>query len=201
MAVNQSARAEASRGLNLILGAAALAMVGTPGLADEPPPGDLSPIDWNSVEQDAEREGVYTARPQEGATLSTFEGGGAAFSGLSIPVLLPASLIEAGQLNQLDEPLALVARRHDYSAEAKIAPRSYQITGTRFVFDAPEGGEPSDAASEVFVEGAVYGIEASFERYGAFYTITIYCADPGRDPVCTEETRVRELAAEMAIAP
>lgn len=169
--------------------------------AAEPARGDLAPIDWDAVERDAEEAGVFTADPREGATLSTFEGGGAAFSGLSIPVLLPSSIIEAGQFNQLDEPLEVVARRHDYSAEAKIAPRSYQITGTRFVFDTAEGAVESDEPSNIFVEQAVYGMEASFERYGAFYTITIYCADPVNDPECVDEARARALAEEMIIAP
>lgn len=185
-----------------VCGAAALALpLAAQAQSTEPTQGDLSPIDWGAVTRDAEEAGVFTADPRQGGTLSTFEGGGAAFSGLSIPVLLPASLIEAGQLNQLDEPLEVVARRHDYSAEAKIAPRSYQITGTRFVFNAPDDAPVSDTPSPVFVEQAVYGMEASFERYGAFYTITIYCADPANDPECVDETRVRSLATEMTIAP
>lgn len=168
---------------------------------DAVPPGENSEIDWEQVRRDAEAQGLDTGDPREGLGFTSFEGVGGDASELRIPVLLPSSLIEAGRLNQLDEPLQLTASVNTYSAEAVDAPRSYLITGTRIVFDGVAPAEGQQTSGELFVEISVYGVEASFERYGAVYSITIFCADPRTDPECTEEDTARRLASEMILAP
>lgn len=190
-----------------VLAAAALALSGGAGgleraFAQETvSPGANVEIDWEQVRRDAEAQGLDTGDPREGLGFTSFEGVGGDVSQLQIPVLLPSSLVEAGRLNQLDEPLQLTASVNTYSAEAVDAPRSYLITGTRVVFDGEQPPESQETASEVFVDNSVYGIEASFERYGAVYSITIFCADPRNDPECVEEDTIRRLAEEMRLAP
>lgn len=167
----------------------------------------LNPIDWPRVQTQALEAGVEGVGP--GGGLARFEGSsGRSADNLQIPVLLPSSLIAAHEEDRLDQPMELLARTNDYSAEAKLAPRSYLIQGTRFVFEAPEGAaEPAPQVQAAEVEDPIsieqneYGIAASFERYGAIYTIEIFCALPSADVECNEETRVRELVAEMTFVP
>ncbi len=120
--------------------------------------------------------------------------------GLEIPLLMPKSLLAANRRNQLDEPLTLDSDENYYSSEAKLAPRSYLVSGTRVVFEIKGGVKPEPTVSEISVELAEWGVEATFERYGAMYSISIYCARPQEDPECTDEARVRELADDMVLA-
>lgn len=168
----------------------------------------LSPIDWPRVQSEAAEAGAPNVAPGGGG-LASFEGSGRnSADNLQLPVLLPSSLIAANEAGELDEPLELLARTNDFSAEAKRGPRSYLIQGTRYVFQAPEGAaEPApevqaeEASDPVTVEKSEYGISATFQRYGAVYTIEIFCALPPADAECNDEAKVRELAAEMTFVP
>lgn len=190
--------------------AAALAALTTPAArAQTAAAGDaetatrtLNRIDWPAARDDAQEAGVDNLAV--GGGLASFAGAGRETAdNLQVPVLLPKSLIEANRLNRLDEPMELLARTNDYSAEAKIAPNSFLIQGTRVVFEAPEGSEEDIAPVDdpLFVEQNEYGVTASFERYGAVYTIDIFCPLPTADPLCVDEAKIRELAAEMTFAP
>lgn len=164
----------------------------------------LSPIDWPRVQTDAVEAGAPDVGPGGGG-LASFEGSGRSTAdNLQVPVLLPGSLISANEEKTLDEPMELLARTNDYSAEAKRAPRSYLIQGTRYVFEAPDGEDAApegDEAGPVSVEKSEYGISASFERYGAVYTVEIFCALPSADVECNDEAKIRELVAEMTFVP
>ncbi|MEM9726677.1 MAG: hypothetical protein AAF909_14625 [Pseudomonadota bacterium] len=161
----------------------------------------LNQVDWAAAQRDAQAAGVAQVAP--GGGLLSFEGTGrASADNLQIPVLIPRSLIEASRDGALDQPMELLARTNDYSVEARIAPNSFLISGTRVVFETDaEIRRAIPAVEEVYVEPNEYGITASFERYGAVYTIEIFCPLPTADPLCLEETRVRTLAAEMTFAP
>lgn len=161
----------------------------------------LSRIDWRAVQRDAAAEGVENVGP--GGGLVSFEGSGrSSADNLQIPVLLPSSLLEARDAGALDEPMELLARTNDYSAEAKQSPRRYYITGTRVFFEAPpEGDVLRPVSDEIFVEASDYGVTASFERYGVAYTVEIECALPTADPECIGEQKVRQLASEMTFVP
>lgn len=184
---------------------AAVILDGAPARAQSSEQGTtrtLAPIDWPTVQRDAAAAGVEGVRPGGGGLVS-FEGSGrASADNLQIPVLLPRSLIDAGRLNQLDAPLELLARTNDYSAEARAAPRSYLIQGTRVIFEIDgEAPPPQNDPGPVNIEQTAYGIEASFARYGVMYSITIHCALPSADPQCNNDARIRELAAEMTFVP
>lgn len=182
--------------------AAAVSFSATPSYAQElVPSGQLGEIDWEAVERDAAAAGLESGRPQRSDGLTTFEDGGAAAANLTIPVLLPSSLVAAGRLNQLDQPLELIASRNAYSAEAANAPRSYVVQGTRVFFEDDGAAIDEQAAADLSINRLEYGVEVSFERYGAVYTVTIFCADPVRDPECAGDTRIRQLASEMSLAP
>lgn len=184
-------------------GAAALLAAGAVAQTTGVTTRTLSTIDWPRAEEDASAAGLASARPSSGLGLQSFGGARAAgATNLQIPLLMPQSIVDASSDGLLEAPLELIARTNDYSAEARWNGRSYQIDGTRVVFelaDAP--GEPEAPDSDVFVEVSDYGVNASFERYGANYSITIYCDEPLSDPECASEDRVRELAAEMTFTP
>ncbi|MEL6980637.1 MAG: hypothetical protein AAGM38_18495, partial [Pseudomonadota bacterium] len=157
----------------------------------------LSRIDWRAVQRDAAEAGVDNVAP--GGGLASFEGTGRSTAdNLQIPVLLPSSLLAARDAGALDEPFELLARTNDYSAEAKQSPRRYYITGTRVFFESPPGGDAlASTSEELLVETSLYGISASFERYGVAYTVEIECDLPTADPECIGEQKVRRLVAEM----
>ncbi len=188
------------------LGGAALSLglfAGAPAHAQQSAPRPvIGSVDWEAADADARALGIEGARPAQSPTVTAAVGGRANASGLRVPLLLPTSLIEAGRLGQLDEPLRLVAETFSYTAEAKAAPRSYLVQGTRYIFEVDEVEFDATApVGEVYVERLEYGIEASFERYGVLYSVTIFCADPVGDEECAEEDTVRRLASEMALVP
>lgn len=188
--------------LGLSAAIAAAAALAAPASAQE-----LSTIDWEAVDRDARAQGLESGRPSRSVGFTSFEGVGDSADNLTIPVLLPQPLIEAGRRNQLDQPLELLAGVNNYSAEAQNAPRSYLVQGTRVFFESvpavgDEGADdPAPATQEVVLTRTLYGVEASFERYGAVYSVTIFCADPARDPECAEDSTIRFLAAQMILAP
>lgn len=163
----------------------------------------IAAVNWEEADQDAQALGITDARPASSRTIVAATGGRATAEGLWMPLLLPQSLIDAGRLGQLDEPLRLNAATFNYTAEAKAAPRSYLVQGTRYIFEIDDVTfeEEPTAIGDIFVERLEYGIEASFERYGVMYSITIFCADPAGDEECAEEAMVRRLASEMALIP
>lgn len=171
--------------------------------AQQEPERKLAPIDWPKAEADAARRGVEpleAGRERAGIFLHFSPAQLARAENLNIPLLMPKSLIQANRRNQLDEPLTLISDETNYSSEAKLAPRNYVVSGTQVVFEIPGGVKPVEAPSDVYVEFADWGIEATFERYGALYSIAIYCAAPQSDPECTQEDKVRALAGEMVLA-
>lgn len=163
----------------------------------------ISSIDWEAARRDAARQGVEN--PVAGGDDGQLSFGGESDSPtneLAIPLLAPRSLIEASRLGQLDAPMRLIARENDYSLLAENAPRQYQIQGTQIVFRTANSGavDLSRPPSPPEIEFLEYGVELSFERYGAVYSITIYCAEPRHDPECAEERRVRGFFGEMVFA-
>lgn len=167
----------------------------------------VSTIDWEAARRDAQAQGLDSPRPERAGRSGLLSFGGGAESSarqLLIPLLLPASLTAASRAGETDAPMALTARVDDYSAEVKDTPRSYLIVGQRVFFETEGAGappaEPQAPVDEdaMFVEQLEYGVELSFERYNAVYSITILCSLPRVDPECAREDRVRELAREMA---
>lgn len=167
--------------------------------APTPRPGTLE-VDWGEAERDGASTG-RSARPQETETVDAVTGGDAAAVELEMPLLMPTSLIEAGRAGQLDQPLKLISEKLYYSAEAKAAPRSYLIQGTRYVFDVDEVDEVGAEIdpTQASIENLEYGIEATFQKYGVVYSVSIFCADPNNDPQCSEEDTVRRLVSEMTL--
>lgn len=171
--------------------------------SEQAPDRKLAPIDWPEAEADAARrppEKIQAGRAPAGVLLQFSPAQLARAEGLEIPLLMPKSLLEANRLNQLDEPLTLDSDVNNYTSEAKLAPRSYLVSGTRVVFEIKGGVKPDPTQSEVSVEVAEWGVEATFERYGALYSISVYCARPQEDPECAKEDKVRALASEMVLA-
>lgn len=160
-------------------------------------------VDWGRAEQDAEAAGLESSRALESTMIDDVTAGRADADDLLLPLLFPSSLIEAERLGQLDEPLLVNADRFAYSAEARAAPRSYLVQGSRFIFvvDEIDYEAPAPTAEDIFVEQLIDGVEASFERYGVLYSVAIFCADPIGDPQCVSDETVRRLAAEMALMP
>lgn len=161
----------------------------------------IAPVDWEAADDDARAKGLDGARPEQSEAAVAATGGAANAGSLEVPLLFPTSLVEAGKLGQLDSPLNVIAEQYAYSAEAKAAPRSYVVQGTRFVFEVESINFEQDALGpeDVDVETMEYGVEATFERYGVYYSVAIFCADPVGDAQCADEETVRRLASEMEL--
>jgi len=50
------------------------------------------------------------------------------------------------------------------------------------------------------VSATEFGQVASFNRYGAAYSVTLECDDPQTDPRCADDVLVRRLARSLVIA-
>lgn len=188
-----------------VVAAAGLGGMGAPlaiAQQQQAPERSLSEIDWPDAEADAIRDGTEPILPgrADARRLQFSARQLQDASDLTIPLLMPRSLLESNRRNQLDEPLSLESALNDYSAEAKLAPRSYLVQGTRVVFETASAVPADPVPADVYVEKTLYGVEATFERYGAVYSITIFCADPEGDPECAEEARVRGLVSDMTLA-
>lgn len=184
--------------------AAALSLGALQAQAEQTPERKLAPIDWPKAEADAAARRpvpIESGQSPRGVLLQFSPAQLARAGDLEIPLLMPKSLLDMNRRNQLDVPLTLESDKTNYSSEAQLAPRSYLVSGTRVVFEIKGGVKAAPPATDdVYVEIADWGVEATFERYGAMYSISIYCAQPQTDPECTQEDRVRELAAEMVLA-
>jgi hypothetical protein len=118
----------------------------------------------------------------------------------SVPVLLPTEPPLAAHLRIFTRP------RH-YAASSESNGMSFHMTGHGQAFDlgqktlrrlpgaALRARIPADG---VVIERTEAGVDASFSRYGAAYSVSLECADPA-DRRCADEAFIRGMIARLMV--
>ncbi len=124
----------------------------------------------------------------------------ALFDQTSIPVLLPSEPI-------LAEHLRIFPNGPHYAVSSRSGGMSFHMTGHGRAFDlAPAAVRRlphADLRARIPADGIVIersesGMDASFSRFGAAYSISLECADPA-DRRCNDEAFVRGLVARLMV--
>jgi hypothetical protein len=124
----------------------------------------------------------------------------ALFDRVSIPVFLPSE-------PPLAEHLRLFPNGAHYAVSSNSRGMSFHMTGHGRAFDLapaavrrlPQGTFRSRIPLDgIVIEHTESGIDASFNRFGAAYSIALECADP-TDFRCNDEQFVRGLVARLMV--
>jgi hypothetical protein len=193
MPLRTAIRLVAAAGLTaLALGASA--QVRTNMLAVAPPrPGASQPlpIDMATAQRQARSDFTQRGRVVNGKFISA---NAAAINQITIPVLLP---IEP----DLAPGLRIFPNGPFYTVSSKSNGMSFVLTGSGRAFPVNSKSAhplviPPDG---IVIDGAEGGMNASFNRFGASYSISLECASPTSDPRCTNPAYVRGVIARLMV--
>ena len=125
----------------------------------------------------------------------------AAINSIQIPVLLPGE-------PDLAANLRVFPNGPFYTASSKSAGMSFVLTGAGRAFPLPPGaakGLPGGSLAGrippdgIVIDGSEAGISASFNRYGAAYSILLECASPLADSRCTSAAYIRGVIGRLVM--
>ena len=126
-----------------------------------------------------------------------------AINTIQIPVLLPGD-------PDLAANLRIFPNGPFYTASSKSAGMAFVLTGSGRAFPLPPGAVktlPAGGlgaripADGIVIDGSEAGISASFNRFGAAYSISLECAAPGADPRCTNPAYIRAVIGRLMVIP
>jgi hypothetical protein len=133
----------------------------------------ISDIDW-SLALEAERLPQDIDLPEE----------------LDLPVLL------------VDAPIvSFVSGEHWYTASYRFSDHNVVVEGTRIIFDdpLPEGvTEPTRATPRSSIIHHI--VDATFVAWGASYTVSMECNNPGTNPKCANDKAIKKVIKELQLA-
>lgn len=179
----------------------------------------LSPIDWNTAAVDMRRD---IARMNQD-TPSTFvptqppprvppftNTPPSELMRPRLPVLLPLEVeptsTRGDEEGGGESGMMFFASDYFYSASFHRRGIMYQITGSRVIHavesSAAIAGQymaMTDAQGQL-VTRTEFGLELSFNRYGAAYTLLIACSNPDENAECRDENTVRAMAGRLVVA-
>jgi hypothetical protein len=119
---------------------------------------------------------------------------------ITIPVLLPSEPL-------LAEHLRIFPNAAHYAVSSSSPGMSFHMTGHGRAFDLMPAAvrrlPRADLRARIPADGVViehteFGLDASFNRFGAAYSISLECADPA-DPRCTSDVFVRGLISRLMV--
>jgi hypothetical protein len=120
---------------------------------------------------------------------------------ITIPVLLPGE-------PDLADNLRIFANGVHYTATSRSRDMSFVLTGHGRAFSvsreagrALPGGDlkvriPHDG---LVIQGGEGGVDASFNRYGASYSISLECAKPETDMRCNGDAYIRSVISRLMV--
>ena len=156
------------------------------------------PIDWGSAGQQA-RSGVNERG--RGINFKFIAANRAVINQITIPVLLPTD-------PNLAAGLRIFPNGDFYTVSTSAGGMSLVLTGGGRAFPlspATAGVLPNgDLAARIPADGVVIeqteaGIDASFTRFGAAYSIALECAKSHADPRCKTDAYVRGVIARLMV--
>lgn len=125
----------------------------------------------------------------------------AAINSVQIPVLLPGD-------PDLAANLRIFPNGAFYTVSSKSNGMAFVLTGAGRAFPLPPGAAkdlpggtlagriPADG---IVIDGSEAGINASFNRFGAAYSISLECASPESDSRCTQPAYIRGVIARLTV--
>jgi hypothetical protein len=144
-----------------------------------------APIDWDSARRDAQGRPGGPAR----RLIDTFAAANnAKIAAVSIPVLLPGDA-------DLLQDLEIFPNGAFYSASSSSRGMGLLITGSGRSLAAAAGHSPPQG---IDIERSESGVEASFLRYGASYSVGVDCRRP-EDERCSGPSYLRGLVSRLVV--
>ena len=125
----------------------------------------------------------------------------AAINSVQIPVLLPGD-------PDLAANLRIFPNGPFYTVSSKSAGMAFVLMGSGRAFPVAPGtakGLPGGSlagripADGIVIDGSEAGISASFNRFGASYSISLECASPLADPRCTSPAYIRGVIGRLMV--
>ena len=125
-----------------------------------------------------------------------------------LPVLLPriANAFTAEPGRETAQPgMLLFPTPYHYTASFHLEGAMVEITGTRRILTRLPGDTRARRlavqleSAQGLITQTESGIEMSFQRYGAAYSIAVTCDQPRLDPRCQEEDFIRSLRQSLVI--
>jgi hypothetical protein len=150
--------------------------------APTPGPPRTSAIDWAAAR---------AASRQDAPRL--LAGNRAAIAKISIPVLLPSD-------PDLSADLRIFGSGTSYSASSKVGDMSFILTGSARAFPVPaRPARPLQIPADgILIGRSEVGLDASFMRFGATYSIEMECRE-GADRRCADEAYLRGVISRLAV--
>ncbi|WP_040758258.1 hypothetical protein [Woodsholea maritima] len=179
----------------------------------ETPDTRLRPIDWDAVERDlAIQARRNLSSTQAFASQPNFlPVNGASQEDVAaarLPLLLPRirlAYTSPPEFDGAERGLFLFARPNFYTATFYVNGAMVELMGTRVIHVRLPATTQSQRVGVLlnsengFVTRTESGIEMSFDRYGASYTITLSCDDMEGDPRCLEPDYIQSIARSLEI--
>lgn len=165
-----------------------------------PAPGQSRPlaIDWNAVDQQA-KAGVNIRSQNLHARFVAANK--AEIDKIAVPVLLPTD-------PDLMAGLRIFANGPFYSASSSPTGMSFLVQGSGRAFALapataralPRAGIASRIPPDgIVIEQTEAGVDASFTRFGASYSVSLECAKAHADKRCADGTYVKGVIARMMV--
>lgn len=189
-------------GVNTALLSTAAVQTGPAEIADTRRIPSSVPIDWAQARRDAEAEFIdQTTGSTRPVPVRPVNVDTADLDGVTLPVLLPAAhaVALAGATTRL------FSREDFYTASIIGGDMVVEIFGTRLSHgDAPDMAARERLAAARNEDGYVLSRgpgswDVSFNRYGAAYSVTVECGDPG-DSRCADEEYALQITEALMIA-
>ena len=174
----------------------------------------LAPIDWTRAERDLsaqlERDSAElttTAAIQRPPTPEMVNIDPEELQRPRLPMLAPrVADARTASADQEGVPGMLVFPRDNaYAVSMHVGDLAIETTGSRII-NVAEGDErlarrirTARDADGVNVTRTRFGVELSFSRYGAAYSIQVMCEDPENTPTCRDPETARSIYRRLAI--
>ncbi len=206
---NPSSAISAARRARLAAAAAAAQQQAPPAGAATPPP--RSPpstapgpagtqplqLDWTAVSVQQRSPVNERGRAVNGRFIAANRG---AINRIAIPVLLPGD-------PDLAAGLRIFPNGAFYTVSSTSNGMSFVLTGAGRTYPLPpatarglKGGLQSRIPADgIVIEQTEGGLDASFIRFGAAYSIALECANTLGDPRCTDPAYVRQVIARLMV--
>ncbi len=168
--------------------------------APPPAPGSSRPlaIDWGTAGR--LRQSPVNERGR-GVNAKFITANRAAIDQVQIPVLLPGD-------PDLAANLRFFPNGAFYAVSSRTTGMAFLLTGAGKAFPVPPGtarGLPGGSlagripADGILIEHGESGVDASFSRFGAAYSISLACDNPAADPRCAGDAYIKGVIGRLAV--
>jgi hypothetical protein len=168
--------------------------------APPPRPGQSQPLPIDRASAAQAANSPVNARGR-GVNSKFISANAPAINSIQIPVLLPGD-------PDLAPGLRIFPNGPFYTASSKSNGMSFVLMGSGRAFPVSPGaakGLPGGSlagripADGIVIDGSEAGINASFNRFGAAYSISLECANPKTDPRCNNPAYIRGLIGRLMV--